>query len=264
MAGSRADLGILCDQAGTFSLQLEHAGIHLNGTEFAPPFNKERVREMYEPVVFAPNSTFAAHRTLATVTVSSGDASDNKASELPKTLPVSPELKDITADEVTAKYNVVYNLTAYGTADWHPHLPPMLRKFLVYVNGGQFSINGLSYVKRPTRCMIRGGVEEWTVTSATSMLSKWMHSFHIHVNPFQIVSWTPGDPTQLIVEDMKVGDWRDTVHVPDGGSVTFRFRNADFIGLYPFHCHVVAHQDIGMMQNVIVVDKKEDCPADLQ
>lgn len=267
MAGSRADLGILCDTPGTYDLRLEHAGIHLNGTEFAPPFNRHRVKEMYEPVLFAPNSTFGAHRTMLTVSVSgSKERSHDSAAGtvLPTSLPQSSSLRDISADEVTARYNVTYNLTAYGTTDWHPMLPPLLRKFLVYVNGGQFSINGLSFVKRPTRCMIKGGVEEWTVRSATSMLSKWMHSFHIHVNPFQIVSWEDGDPTQMIREDMQVGDWRDTVHIPDGGSVTFRFRNADFTGMFPFHCHVVAHQDIGMMQNVIIVDKVEDCPEDLR
>lgn len=261
MAGSRADLAIKCATAGTYELLLEHAGVHVNGTEFSPPFNRNRVRELYEPIVYAPNSTFAAHRTMLTVSVTES-TTKGAVKTLPKSLPAS--LKPITDDEVTARFEVVYNLTAYGTADWHPFLPKFLRKILVYGNGGQFSINGKSFVKTPVRCMRRGEAEEWTVRSAPSMLSKWMHSFHIHVNPFQIVSVDHGDPAQLIREEMQPGDWRDTVHVPDAGSITFRFRNSDFTGTFPFHCHVVAHQDIGMMQNVMVVDSNDDCPADLK
>ena len=64
---------------------------------------------------------------------------------------------------------------------------------------------------------------------------------------------------QLIIESMIPGDYRDTVQVPVGGTVTFRIQATDFVGKFPFHCHVTAHQGIGMMQLVEVVDHEGKC-----
>ena len=90
-------------------------------------------------------------------------------------------------------------------------------------------------------------------------LDRWMHSFHIHQNSFQIVNQTLGVSGQLIIENLAPGDYRDTVQVPVGGTVTFRIQATDYIGKFPFHCHVTAHQGIGMMQLVEVFDDKNSC-----
>ena len=50
--------------------------------------------------------------------------------------------------------------------------------------------------------------------------------------------------------------WLDTVVVPsNGGSVTFRSRFLDFTGKYVLHCHMMNHEDMGMMQVVEVYDE---------
>jgi FtsP/CotA-like multicopper oxidase with cupredoxin domain len=84
-------------------------------------------------------------------------------------------------------------------------------------------------------------VEEWTVTSSDEHND---HVFHIHVNPFQLVK-VNGEPVDPI--------WLDTVIVPHGGSVTFRTRFLDFTGKYVLHCHMMNHEELGMMQVVEVV-----------
>ena len=73
--------------------------------------------------------------------------------------------------------------------------------------------------------MLKNSVEEWTIVNAQNDLSRWLHSFHIHVNPFQIVSVNKGDNDivvdtgsnagvgQFMVEDLQRGDWRDTIQV---------------------------------------------------
>ena len=95
--------------------------------------------------------------------------------------------------------------------------------------------------------------------NANNLEARWLHSFHIHVNPFQIVSQNKGISGQLAIEDLEVGDWRDTVQIPAGGNVTLRMKNRDFTGVFPFHCHVTAHQGIGMIQMVEVVDDLAHC-----
>ena len=101
-----------------------------------------------------------------------------------------------------------------------------------------------------------GTIQEWTVINAHNPLDRWMHSFHIHVNNFQVIAEERGEPGQLIAEHT-VGDWRDTVVVPVGGRVVLRMNVTDFTGIFPFHCHVTAHQDLGMMQFVEVAKPGE-------
>ena len=87
-----------------------------------------------------------------------------------------------------------------------------------------------------------GAVEEWLVVNEDES----DHVFHIHTNPFQLVAIN-GAP-------VATRDWRDTVVVPRKGSVTFRSRFLDFTGKYVLHCHMMNHEELGMMQVVEVHD----------
>ncbi len=53
-------------------------------------------------------------------------------------------------------------------------------------------------------------------------------------------------------EKLAVRDWRDTVVVSRNGSVTLRSRFLDFTGRFVFHCHMMNHEELGMMQVVEV------------
>ena len=71
------------------------------------------------------------------------------------------------------------------------------------------------------------------------------HIFHIHTNPFQVVS-VNGKP-------LDVPEWRDSVIVErKGGQVVFRSRFLDFTGVYIVHCRMMNHEEMGMMQTVEV------------
>lgn len=125
--------------------------------------------------------------------------------------------------------------------------------------------------KRIDRVLQLGGVDEWTLQS--HFIS---HPFHIHVNPFQIVRIldpsgrdvsAPGaiddaggasDPQYPGLK----GVWKDTIWVkslipqvePPGGiyTVVLRTRYERYIGEYVLHCHILDHEDQGMMENVRV------------
>ena len=49
----------------------------------------------------------------------------------------------------------------------------------------------------------------------------------------------------------------DTVSIPRGGRVVFRSRFADYIGMWVNHCHILMHEDHGMMQAVESVPTAE-------
>ena len=91
-----------------------------------------------------------------------------------------------------------------------------------------------------------GSVEEWTIFNMNNV----RHPFHIHINPFQVIKIN-GQPVEPF--------WADTIALPPGGtpteptSVTFRTRFRDFKGAYVMHCHMLVHEDMGMMQMIDVV-----------
>jgi FtsP/CotA-like multicopper oxidase with cupredoxin domain len=127
--------------------------------------------------------------------------------------------------------------------------------------------------------MVLGDKEEWTIWNETSL----SHPFHIHINPFQVLEVF--DPNVDPVNPVKYPNpvWQDVINVPAAlkakpntpakptdnalilgpdnkaltpGYVKIRSRFVDFTGNYVLHCHILAHEDRGMMQLVRVVDKK--------
>ncbi|RMH16414.1 MAG: hypothetical protein D6696_18125 [Acidobacteria bacterium] len=88
--------------------------------------------------------------------------------------------------------------------------------------------------------------ETWVLKNNTSIA----HPFHIHVNPFQVTNIDGVDLPQPWV-------WWDTIPIPilntttnTNGTVTIRQRFIEFTGEYVLHCHILGHEDRGMMQNV--------------
>jgi FtsP/CotA-like multicopper oxidase with cupredoxin domain len=87
-----------------------------------------------------------------------------------------------------------------------------------------------------------GATEEWVLRNTSSDT----HPFHIHVNDFQVVSIN-GDPVDA-------DSWEDTTPIPAFGEIVIRTRFLDFTGKYVYHCHILEHEDLGMMGIVEVVE----------
>jgi FtsP/CotA-like multicopper oxidase with cupredoxin domain len=116
----------------------------------------------------------------------------------------------------------------------------------------QFLINNSAYKSgRIDQTLILGTAQTWFLSSKSVN-----HPFHIHVNPFQIVSITDkatGKPTTDPQYQNMVGTWKDTLFVTTGVNIETRTRYERYIGEYVLHCHILEHEDQGMMQNVEVV-----------
>ncbi len=85
-------------------------------------------------------------------------------------------------------------------------------------------------------------VEEWTLVNKSTE----DHPFHIHVNDFQVIS-VNGKP-------FHADGLQDVVVIPkNGGRVVIRNPFDDFPGHFVFHCHILGHEDAGMMQTVDVI-----------
>jgi FtsP/CotA-like multicopper oxidase with cupredoxin domain len=96
------------------------------------------------------------------------------------------------------------------------------------------------------------------------------HPFHIHINPFQVLRIDTPTGRDQYNQYRPVSDlvWQDTIAIPPAvittnaagqitnvtpGRVTIRQTYRDFTGTFVLHCHILAHEDRGMMQLVRVV-----------
>ena len=92
-----------------------------------------------------------------------------------------------------------------------------------------------------------GTAEEWTVVNAHDRkLPQHAHVFHIHVNPFKV--------TKINGVPVEKPFWRDTyvLNGSDDDSFTMETNFDDFTGQFVQHCHVLSHEDLGMMEKVEV------------
>jgi suppressor of ftsI len=113
------------------------------------------------------------------------------------------------------------------------------KKPLFYLDDETFNPNRVDIT------MKLNSVEEWTLTNPTTGAALEWHTFHIHQNPFQVVSIN-GKPLNYI-------DWQDNVTLAPGETVKILIHPIDFTGKFVFHCHVLFHEDNGMMATVQVV-----------
>jgi FtsP/CotA-like multicopper oxidase with cupredoxin domain len=113
---------------------------------------------------------------------------------------------------------------------------------------------------RLDRKLTLGTAEEWKLTSTLAS-----HPFHIHVNPFEIVSIVNNANPTVDVSAPGADDggdpqypglrgvWKDTLWVKQGYTITVRTRYQRYIGEFVLHCHILDHEDEGMMQNVAIL-----------
>lgn len=140
------------------------------------------------------------------------------------------------------------DFTALGVTD--------SRKF--YINNLHFNAN------RVNQTMLLGTAEEWVISNIHEGDHQFLqinHPFHIHVNWFQVMEIHHPEVDEdnnivLRVERPNHGNglWVETIDVPFGGKVVIRLRFQKFAGLHPMHCHVIAHEDEGMMHICEIVD----------
>lgn len=103
------------------------------------------------------------------------------------------------------------------------------------MNGG-FTINGQAFNMDVINTSVSlGTVEEWTIINETTM----DHPFHLHVWPMQVLSI--GDKTVSAVE------YQDVVNVPAQSRSVVRIHFDEFEGNAVYHCHILDHEDQGMM-----------------
>jgi FtsP/CotA-like multicopper oxidase with cupredoxin domain len=213
-----------------------------------------------EFIVTGPSST-VKNATLLTLNVNTGPLGDNdpqralaaiqtsaNAPEPPLTVPAVSGLPNAQRFEGLATATPTLQRTLYFSEVLSdPSNPLSPTNFFITVDGATpvvFAGNN-----PPAIVTTQGAVEDWTIQNRTAEL----HEFHMHQIHFLLLAQN-GNPVTL-----DQSQFLDMIQVPfwDGKGpypsvkVRMDFRGPD-IGDFVYHCHILGHEDNGMMATIRV------------
>lgn len=145
---------------------------------------------------------------------------------------IYPLPRDIKNMEITRERTMTFSETADGNS--------------FFINNKQFDPNVVNTTARV------GDVERWRLRNTSGEL----HVFHLHQTAFLVQKKGEG------VQEDVVG-MRDVINLPyarDGKpgevDVIIPFTNPVMVGKFVYHCHIVGHEDAGMMQIIRVLPRR--------
>ncbi len=121
------------------------------------------------------------------------------------------------------------------------------RTFVFSDGAADFRINDRTFdMNRVDVRVPLGNVEEWTLRNSSDEL----HQLHTHQVYFQVV--------EVNGQKQPFRGYRDTFPIPNRGEikVIIPFLQREIVGIFPFHCHILEHEDGGMMALIQVYDPK--------
>ncbi len=120
------------------------------------------------------------------------------------------------------------------------------RRFTLSGMGMMFMINGNAYdPHRVDERGVTGWEEVWEIVNIQDMMGGMVHNFHVHGTQFRVLTrdGAPPAPSEQ--------GWKDTVALSPGETVRILVRFDDE-GLFMYHCHILEHEDLGMMGQIEV------------
>jgi FtsP/CotA-like multicopper oxidase with cupredoxin domain len=129
-----------------------------------------------------------------------------------------------------------------------PKNPNSATEFYITVDGEK-PVQFDPAASTPNIVVHQGDVEDWIIENRSSEL----HAFHIHQLHFLLLDWSGVPVNEPFL--------RDTVNVPyfNGRALQYPsvrvrmdFRDPDIVGTFLYHCHLLEHEDGGMMGTVRV------------
>jgi FtsP/CotA-like multicopper oxidase with cupredoxin domain len=106
-------------------------------------------------------------------------------------------------------------------------------------------IDGMTYHSHEDCYMTHSEVGTWEIWEVING-SLMDHPFHHHTNNAQVLSITGGNAGYAGLYT-SIPAWKDVTIVPAGGRIQLLMPVMDYAGMAMIHCHIIEHEDIGMM-----------------
>lgn len=192
-------------------------------------------------------------------------------------VPLTPDLMQIMEFRVKSRVSKPDRSTIPPILSCLEHLDPAqavtVRRNTLIESTDEFGrplllLNNLRWDDMPlTETPYNGTVEIWELFNTTADT----HPIHLHLVQFQILNRAPftGDPSS---PDVIIGDaqppapnemgWKDTVRANPGEITRIIARFGPFTGVYPWHCHILEHEDHDMMRPYEVLSNHNFDPCE--
>ncbi|MBK8556943.1 MAG: multicopper oxidase domain-containing protein [Lewinellaceae bacterium] len=165
---------------------------------------------------------------------------DNTAFNLLSINVIAQTNNPVTSIPATLTQNMPWQEAGAGTRSFNFSAQPMMSMTNFFINGLKYNMDVINF------SVVQGQTEIWTITNQTMMA----HPFHVHGNPFYVLKVNNATPPA------NERGRKDVIMVPPmGGTVKLITRFEDFSDPdmpYIYHCHILSHEDTGMMGQFIV------------
>ena len=111
--------------------------------------------------------------------------------------------------------------------------------YMVSIDGKQFDMDRIDMEET------QGETAIWEIYNAPDMMGGMAHPFHVHGLQFKIISRDGKTPP------LNEQGWKDTVLIEAGETVQLELEFPEK-GIFMYHCHILEHEDVGMMGQVEV------------
>ncbi|MCG7336174.1 multicopper oxidase domain-containing protein [Sporosarcina sp. ACRSM] len=140
---------------------------------------------------------------------------------------IPAEMNNFSITEEEMKLPVTKKVELFGMMD------------MVTINGKKFDPERIDLTQQ------QGVTEVWEIYNKPDMMGGMIHPFHIHGTQFKIISRDGEEPPE------NERGWKDSISIkPDETvKIAIQFKHK---GVYMFHCHILEHEDNGMMGQVKV------------
>jgi FtsP/CotA-like multicopper oxidase with cupredoxin domain len=117
------------------------------------------------------------------------------------------------------------------------------------LNGSTFEMEGV----KENETFKAGSIQALAFRNISMGMMQMAHPMHLHGGQFQVLKRTRGAGSAGLATALDEGltdeGWKDTVLVLPGEEVLLLMRFPQFKGLFLYHCHILEHEDRGMMRN---------------
>jgi FtsP/CotA-like multicopper oxidase with cupredoxin domain len=196
-----------------------------------------------QAVSTGPTGNYDYGQTLGTVQLVSGTSDSSTATHMPA--------KAVPADRSALKFA---NLTShaaitqrslYFSEEFGGTNGPI--QFYITVDGQKQKV--FEPNEPPAITTKVGAVEEWTIENHALET----HAFHIHQLHFKLLE-VDGQPVtnQDLLDTIEIPYWSGGSNPYHSVKVLMDFTDPTTAGTFVFHCHILLHEDLGMMHKILV------------
>lgn len=128
------------------------------------------------------------------------------------------------------------------------------RTFQLSMQRGQATLNGRAFgrmdeVAEDEKVKL-GTTEVWEFANDASFGMRMAHPMHVHNLQFRVIERS--GPDHALSTGFTDEGLKDVVLVLPGQRVKVLMKFEDYTGIYLYHCHILEHEDLGMMRNYLV------------